>query len=102
MRLAGFPVVTGGRNGSLVPVSLTVSPVRGCGEIVGASKIARRHSAAKDSEHRIRLLMREVNHRVKNQYSVILSMIRETIKRSESPAVFEHQVRERNGAFAFP
>ncbi|RWG08915.1 MAG: sensor histidine kinase, partial [Mesorhizobium sp.] len=39
--------------------------------------------------------MREVNHRVKNQYAVILSMIRETNKRSDNPAEFEAQVRER-------
>ncbi|MFK0692816.1 PAS domain S-box protein [Mesorhizobium sp. IMUNJ 23033] len=95
-RVDSYETVRQRKDGSLVPVSLTVSPVRGAaGKIVGASKIARDISAAKDSEHRIRLLMREVNHRVKNQYSVILSMIRETNKRSESPAVFEHQVRER-------
>ena len=39
--------------------------------------------------------MREVNHRVKNQYAVILSMIRETNKRSKTPDEFERQVRER-------
>ncbi|WP_411969309.1 PAS domain S-box protein [Mesorhizobium sp. B283B1A] len=84
------------KNGSLVPVSLTVSPVRSAtGQIIGASKIARDITSAKENEHRIRMLMREVNHRVKNQYSVILSMIRETNKRAENPAVFERQVRER-------
>ncbi|MER8974352.1 MULTISPECIES: sensor histidine kinase [unclassified Mesorhizobium] len=41
------------------------------------------------------MLMREVNHRVKNQYSVILSMIRETNKRAQTPADFEREVRER-------
>jgi len=41
------------------------------------------------------MLMREVNHRVKNQYSVILSMIRETNNHSDSPDIFERQVRER-------
>jgi two-component sensor histidine kinase len=46
------------------------------------------------------MLMREVNHRVKNQYAVILSMIRETNKRAESPAAFERQVRERIMALA--
>jgi two-component sensor histidine kinase len=46
------------------------------------------------------MLMREVNHRVKNQYSVILSMIRETNKRSQTPEVFERQVRERIMALA--
>ena len=84
------------KNGSLVPVSLTISPVRNAtGQIVGASKIARDITSARESEQRIRMLMREVNHRVKNQYSVILSMIRETNKRSESPSQFESQVRER-------
>lgn len=84
------------KDGSLVPVSLTVSPVRSAtGQIIGASKIARDITSAKENEHRIRMLMREVNHRVKNQYSVILSMIRETNKRAANPAVFERQVRER-------
>ncbi|BCH14983.1 hypothetical protein MesoLjLa_18340 [Mesorhizobium sp. L-2-11] len=46
------------------------------------------------------MLMREVNHRVKNQYSVILSMIRETNKRAKSPAEFEREVRERITALA--
>jgi two-component sensor histidine kinase len=47
------------------------------------------------SDQHIRLLMREVNHRVKNQYAVILSMIRETAKRATDPRVFEYHIRER-------
>ncbi|PWJ86934.1 PAS domain S-box-containing protein [Mesorhizobium loti] len=95
-RVESYETIRQRKNGSLVPVSLTISPVRSAtGRIIGASKIARDISEAKESEHRIRMLMREVNHRVKNQYSVILAMIRETNKRSESPAVFEKQVRER-------
>jgi PAS domain S-box-containing protein len=95
-RVESFETVRQKKNGQRVPVSLTISPVRNAtGRIVGASKIARDITATKESEHRIRTLMREVNHRVKNQYSVILSMIRETNKRSESPDVFEKQVRER-------
>jgi two-component sensor histidine kinase len=75
---------------------LTISPIRNSnGQIIGASKIARDISASKESERRIRLLMREVNHRVKNQYAVILSMIRETNKHSDSRGEFERQVRER-------
>ncbi|MFB9979302.1 sensor histidine kinase [Mesorhizobium kowhaii] len=49
----------------------------------------------KEAEQRIRLLMREVNHRVKNQFSVILSMIRETTKRASSAKDFEAQIRRR-------
>ena len=95
-RVEPFETTRQRKDGSLVPVSLTISPVRNAtGQIVGASKIARDITSAKESEHRIRMLMREVNHRVKNQYSVILSMIRETNKRSETPKQFESQVRER-------
>lgn len=84
------------KDGTLVPVELTVSPmINAAGEVFGASKIARDISARKESEHRIRLLMREVNHRVKNQYSVILSMIRETGRRLRDPKDFERQIRER-------
>lgn len=95
-RVEPFETTRQRKDGSLVPVSLTISPVRNAtGQIVGASKIARDITSAKENEYRIRMLMREVNHRVKNQYSVILSMIRETNKRSETPKQFESQVRER-------
>lgn len=95
-RVETYETIRKRKDGSLVPVSLTVSPVRdGFGRIIGASKIARDISVHKDNEQRIRLLMREVNHRVKNQYAVILSMIRETNKRSKNPSDFERQVRER-------
>ncbi|RWM20469.1 sensor histidine kinase [Mesorhizobium sp.] len=84
------------KDGSLVAVSVTVSPIRNLsGEIVGASTIARDITAAKESERRIRLLMREVNHRVKNQFAVILSMVRETSKRSTDPGEFEEMIRAR-------
>ena len=52
-------------------------------------------TARRASEQHIRLLMREVNHRVKNQYAIILSMIRETAKRAKDARLFEHQIRER-------
>ncbi|RUV34116.1 PAS domain S-box protein [Mesorhizobium sp. M7A.F.Ca.MR.148.00.0.0] len=95
-RVEPFETTRQRRDGSLGPVSLAISPVRNAaGQIVGASKIARDITLARESEQRIHMLMREVNHRVKNQYSVILSMIRETNKRSETPKQFEYQVRER-------
>ena len=95
-RIESYETIRQRKNGEQVPVSLTISPIRNAtGRIVGASKIARDITATKENEHRIRMLMREVNHRVKNQYSVILSMIRETNKRSESPDEFEKEVRAR-------
>lgn len=94
--LETFETMRQRKDGTLIPVSLTISPVRDAnGRVIGASTIARDISSAKESEQRIRVLMREVNHRVKNQYAVILSMIRETNNRSTSPALFEKGVRER-------
>ena len=95
-RIETYETIRKRKDGTLVPVELTVSPMRDAtGRIFGASKIARDVSYRKESEHRIRMLMREVNHRVKNQYAVILSMIRETGRRVRDPKDFERQIRER-------
>jgi PAS domain S-box-containing protein len=95
-RIGSVETIRKRKDGSLIAVSLTISPIRTPeGEIVGASKIARDITAAKESERRIRLLMREVNHRVKNQFAVILSMVRETSKRSTDPGEFEQMIRSR-------
>lgn len=95
-RVGTYETIRRHKSGALIEVSLTISPVRNRkGEIVGASKIARDITSAKDSERRIRSLMREVNHRTKNQFAVILSMIRETKRRSVDPDEFEERVRGR-------
>lgn len=84
------------KDGSFIPVSLTVSPIKDeNGRIVGASKIARDITVSRDNERRIRLLLREVNHRVKNQYAVMMSIIRETAKRTQSVEEFQQQINER-------
>ena len=95
-RIKTYETIRRRKDGSLVPVSLTISPIRDKnGDIIGASKIARDITAAKDSEKRIRLLLKEVNHRVKNQFAVILSMVRETGLKATDPADFQQQVRDR-------
>ncbi|WP_244642355.1 PAS domain S-box protein [Phyllobacterium sp. 628] len=89
------------KSGDLISVSLTVSPIKdAAGRIIGASKIIRDITAAKENERRIRVLLREVNHRVKNQYAVIQSIIRETAKRSESVDSFAYQINSRITALA--
>ena len=100
-RVETFQTVRVRKDGSLVPVSLTISPIKNTeGKIVGASKIARDISAAQENEQRIRMLLREVNHRVKNQYAVILSIINETSRRTGSPQEFAQKVRQRVMALA--
>jgi len=91
-----FETIRQRKDGRQVQIELTISPIKDRdGRIIGASKIARDITERKEVERRIRLLMREVNHRVKNQYAVILAMIRETNKRARSAGEFEQQIRER-------
>jgi len=60
------------KDGSLVDISLTVSPIRDeKGRIVGASKIARDITARKQAEERQRMLTAELSHRVKNMLAVV-------------------------------
>ena len=95
-RVASYETTRRRKDGTYLAVSLTISPIRDEeGKIIGASKIARDITQAKENERRIRMLMREVNHRVKNQFAVILSVVRETSRRAADPREFEEQIRDR-------
>lgn len=95
-QVASYETTRRRKDGTYISVSITVSPIKDAtGKVIGASKIARDITAAKENERRIRLLMREVNHRVKNQFAVILSVIRETSRRATDPREFEEQVHDR-------
>jgi two-component sensor histidine kinase len=84
------------KSGRLVQISLTVSPiVASDGTIIGASKIARDITGRREAERRISTLMGELTHRVKNQYAVILSMLRETGRHVDSLDEFERLIRQR-------
>jgi two-component sensor histidine kinase len=69
------------KDGTLVDISLTVSPVRDDrGEIIGASKIARDITERKRNDENIAVLAREAEHRTKN----ILASVQATINLSHS------------------
>jgi PAS domain S-box-containing protein len=64
------------KDGRLIDISLTVSPIRNeSGEIIGASKIARDISESKRDQERLKLLLREMDHRVKNLFSLAISVL---------------------------
>jgi PAS domain S-box-containing protein len=64
------------KDGSLVDISLTVSPIRNKkGEVVAASKIARDISESRRAQERQELLLREMNHRVKNLFALAISVL---------------------------
>lgn len=84
--VAPFETVRQRKDGSLVDVSLTISPVKNAaGEIVGASKIARDTSERKEAERHRELLARELDHRVKNLLAVVQAMANQTFTGNRDP-----------------
>jgi PAS domain S-box-containing protein len=76
-RIEHYETIRQRKDGSLVDISITVSPIRSeNGEIVGASKIARDITLLKRARERQDLLLREMNHRVKNLFSLAISVLR--------------------------
>jgi two-component system, chemotaxis family, CheB/CheR fusion protein len=64
------------KDGSLVDISLSVSPVKdGHGNIIGASKIARDITERKQAQVRQEMLTRELHHRTKNIFAVVQAVV---------------------------
>jgi len=81
-RIKQYDTVRRRKDGTLVDVSLTVSPILVDGKIVGASKIARDITARKQAQLAQTLLLRELNHRTKNLLAVADSIVRQTSRTS--------------------
>jgi PAS domain S-box-containing protein len=75
-RIDHFETVRQRKDGSLIVVSLTVSPVKDAGgKIVGASKIARDITEQKRNLERIATLAREAEHRSKNVLATVQAAV---------------------------
>lgn len=75
-RVEHYETVRQRKDGTLIDVSLSVSPIRdGSGKIIGASKIARDITQSKQAQARQELLAREVQHRTKNLFAVVHSVV---------------------------
>jgi PAS domain S-box-containing protein len=80
-RVDHFETVRRRKHGSLIAISLTVSPVKNAeGKIVGASKIARDITEQKRTSDQITTLAREAEHRSKN----LLATVQATVNLSQS------------------
>jgi PAS domain S-box-containing protein len=75
-RVDHYETVRRRKDGTLIDVSLTVSPVKNkAGKIVGASKIVRDITERKRKEAQIALLTREVDHRSKNLLALVQAAV---------------------------
>src|SRR5262249_14294894 len=71
-RIDHFETLRLTRDGRRINISLTVSPVHDkSGEVIGASKVARDITERKQAEDLQRLLVGELNHRVKNTLATV-------------------------------
>jgi len=72
------------KDGSLVEISLTVSPIRDAqGKVIGASKIARDITERRRAERLQGILMHELNHRIKNTLAMVQAIARQTFRDGE-------------------
>jgi PAS domain S-box-containing protein len=98
-RIDHFETVRQRKQGSLIVVSLTVSPVRDADDkIVGASKIARDITEQKRSHELIVTLAREAEHRSKNLLANALATV--NLSQSSSPEGLKQVIAGRIQALA--
>jgi PAS domain S-box-containing protein len=99
-RIEHYETVRVTKDGRRLNVSLTISPVHdSSGRIVAASKIIRDITERKQNEDKIRLLMREVNHRAGNLLSIVQAIVRQTAKGAD-PATFAADLSDRIAGLA--
>jgi PAS domain S-box-containing protein len=102
-RVDHFETIRRRKDGSLVEISLTISPVRNAqGKVIGASKIARDITERRQAEEQKRLLLREMSHRVKNLFALAGGLV-SLSARSRGAQTTEEVIgalRERLGALA--
>jgi PAS domain S-box-containing protein len=75
-RIDHFETIRQRKHGSLIVVSLTVSPVKNAeGKIVGASKVARDITQQRRNQEQITILAREAEHRSKNLLATVQAAV---------------------------
>ncbi len=98
-RIDHFETIRRRKDGSLVSISLTVSPITDdTGRIVGASKIARNITEQKRREEQINLLAREADHRTKNLLALAQATVHLT--NGETAAALKNAIEGRLRALA--
>jgi PAS domain S-box-containing protein len=98
-RIEHFETVRRRKHGSLIVVSLTVSPVKNSeGKIVGASKSARDITERKRSQEQIATLAREAEHRSKNLLATVQAIV--NLSRSDTSEGLKQAIEGRIHALA--
>ena len=100
-RIEHYETIRQRKDGALLNVSLTVSPLKNShGVIVGASKIARDITERRRAQEQQDLLLREMNHRIKNLFSLASGVVNLSARSAGTPRELAAAVRERLAALA--
>jgi PAS domain S-box-containing protein len=100
-RIDHYETVRRRKDGKLLDISLTVSPVRGMdGRIIGASKVARDITELKRERRQRELLLREMDHRVKNLFALANGVVAISARSALTAKELARTVSERLGALA--
>ena len=95
-RIEHYETVRQHKDGSLIDVSLTISPMRDAeGKIVGASKIARDITERRRSEAQMSILAREAEHRAKNLLANVKAIV--GLSQADTPRASSKQSRDASG-----
>jgi PAS domain S-box-containing protein len=98
-RVEHYQTIRQRKDGSLIDISLTMSPILNAdGKVVGASKIARDVTDNKRSEAQIISLAHEAEHRTKNILATVSAMVR--LSRSDKPDDLKQLIEGRINALA--
>ena len=79
-RIGHYETIRRRKDGSLVEISLTVSPIRNAeGRIIGASKIARDITVIRRAQQQQKLVVQEMKHRIKNTLATVQAIAAQTL-----------------------
>ena len=100
-RIDHYETVRRCKDGSLIDISLSVSPIKGRdGNVIGASKIARDITTRRRAQEQQFLMLREMNHRIKNLFTLAGSIVALSARSAVTTSQLVLAVSERLGALA--
>ena len=100
-RIEHYETVRRRKDGSLVDISLTVSPILDAdGRVIGASKIARDITERRKAQEQRELHFREMDHRIRNLFSLAGSVVTLSAPSARTPKEMAAIARDRLEALA--
>jgi PAS domain S-box-containing protein len=100
-RVDHYETVRRRKDGTLIDVSLTVSPIfDDTGRVIGASKIARDITERRKAQEQRQVLFREMDHRIRNLFTLASSVVSLSAPSARTPAEMAAIARDRLEALA--